>query len=143
MAIATATINVYPYPKGADNTQRRLTLSGTIAISTGGTYPPGGFPLSWGGLEGLKSIPIGAQTQAVAGAQTLPFPIDVNVKSVANPPSGYIYLWDNVLGNLHIFETVNGAGGSNASGPLLEIGGAISNAIVTDVIQFTAEFYRI
>jgi hypothetical protein len=66
----------------------------------------------------------------------------VNVKSVQNPPSGYVYLWDNVLGNLHIFETDNGAAGSNASGPLLEIGGAIDNHIVTDVIQFEAIFVR-
>lgn len=140
MAIATLTLTPYAYPKGYDNTQRTATVRGTFVIGTGGTYPPGGFPLNWGGLEGLKAIPAGAATQAVAGAQTLPFPIDVNVKSVANPPSGYTYIWDNVLGNLHIFETNNAV--SNNSGPLVELGGAIPNTIVTDTIQFEATFFR-
>ena len=138
MAVATLTTSIYPYPKGTDNTQRRLTVTGTFSISTGGTYPPGGFPLVWNQTE-LKVIPFGNQFQSSSGSI---FPIDVNVKSVQNPPSGYIYLWDNVLGNLHIYETDNGAAGSNASGPLLEIGGNLSNSIVTDIIQFTAEFFR-
>jgi hypothetical protein len=138
MAIATLTTTIYPYPKGVDNTQRLLSVRGTFSISTGGTYPPGGFPLVWNQTE-LKVIPLGNQYQSSTGS---PFPIDVNIKSVQNPPSGYIYLWDNVLGNVHIFETDNGAAGSNASGPLLEIGGAISNAIVTDIIQFEATFVR-
>ena len=141
MAIATATITVNSYTKGGiDNAQHLQYLRGTIAISTGGTYPPGGFPLNWGGIEGLKAIPLGSATQAVAGVQTLPFPVDVTVHSAANPPSGYIYAWDNVLGNLHIFESSNGA--SNNSGPLLEVGGAVDNHIVTDVILFEAVFVR-
>lgn len=139
MAIATITINPLAHPKGYDNTQHNEVVRGTFAISTGGTYPPGGFPLNWGALEGIKAIPPSLSTPSSTGSI---FPIDVDVKSVANPPSGYIYLWDNVLGNLHIFETVNGAAGSNASGPLEELGGAIPNTIVTDVIQFTAYFSR-
>jgi len=139
MAIATATITVFPYPKGVDNTQRMLYIRGTIAISTGGTYPPGGFPLNWSGLEQLKVIPLGAQTPSSTG---LLQPFQMQILSAANPPSGYIYITDGVLGNLHIFETDNGAAGSNASGPLLEIGGGISNSIVTDVIQFEAVFVR-
>lgn len=132
MALSTATITVYPYPKGHDNTQRRVRLTGTIAISTGGTVPPGGFSLSWSNIPQLSAIP-----QNSAG--TL-IPIDMQVKSVQNPPSGYIYLWDNVTGNLHIFEAANSSSGN--SGPLVEVGGAIDNRIVTDVIQFTAEFAR-
>jgi hypothetical protein len=64
----------------------------------------------------------------------------MTVKSGANPPSGYIYLWNSVTGNLHIFESSNAA--SNNSGPLLEVGGAIDNRIVTDVIMFEAWFTR-
>ncbi len=134
MAVATATVTPYAYPNGYDQTRSRSTVTGTISISTGGTYPPGGFTVNWAGFEGVKAIP--------PAGHTTPFPVDVNVKSVQNPPSGYIYLWDNVLGNIHIFETDNGAAGSNASGPLLEIGGGISNSIVTDIIQFTAEYIR-
>ena len=139
MAVATATISVYAYPSGHDNTQRRVRLTGKITISDGGTYPPGGFPLDWTNLPGLSAIPPGNSTPKSTGS---PFPIDVTVKSVQNPPSGFIYLWDNVLGNLHIFETDNGAGGSSASGPLLEIGGALPHTIITDIIQFMAEFAR-
>ena len=136
MALATATITVYPFPKGTDNTMRRRVITGSIAISTGGTYPPGGFPLTWN-FESIQAIPPGAQTPTSTGT---PFPIDMVIHSVANPPSGYIYLWDNVVGNLHIFESANQASGN--SGPLLEVGGAIDNHIVTDVIQFTAWFAR-
>ena len=135
MAIAAATIIAYPYPKGTDNTQRCTIIRGTIAISTGGTYPPGGFPINsqWGGLEAAKSIP-------GTGPGGLVAPFEVQIQSSANPPSGYVYIWDSVLGNLHIFESANGA--SNSSGPLLEIGGAINNAIVTDSIQFESWFVR-
>jgi hypothetical protein len=138
MAIATATISPFAYPKGYDNTQRNTIVRGTIAISTGGTYPPGGFPLNWGGIEGIKSVPPASLTPSSTGNI---FPIDMDVKSVANPPSGYVYLWDNVLGNLHIF-VVDHLSTSNSSGPLYELGGAIDNAIVTDTIEFTAVFTR-
>ncbi len=139
MAVATATINVDSYPSGYDNTQREQIVRGTISIATGGTYPPGGFPLSWANIEGLKTIPPGASTPSSTGTI---IPVDMEIHSVQNPPSGYIYLWDSVVGNLHIFETDNGAAGSNASGPLLEVGGAIDNKIVTDKIRFTAWFIR-
>lgn len=142
MAVATGTLTAYAHPKGYDNTQRNTTVRGTLSISTGGTYPPGGFPCTWN-FEGLKAIPPAGSGPSSTGVIT---PIDVNVKSIANPPTGYIYLWDNVsnsgAGSIHIFETDNGAAGSNASGPLLELGGAIPNTIVTDTIQFEAVFSR-
>ena len=137
MAVAKATINVYAYPKGVTNDQRMEILRGTIAISTGGTYPPGGFSLDWTGIESIKAIPASASTPSSTGS---PAPIDVDVKSAQNPPSGYVYIWDNVVGNLHIFESNNGV--SSNSGPLVEIGGAINNTIVADVIQFRAVFVR-
>ena len=148
MAVATATITVFPYPKGHDNTQRSQIVRGTIAISTG-TYPAGGFALSWntssttGGTT--QAIPIPASTPS---STSTPAPFDVDIKSAAyransggiGGPSGYIYLWDSVNGNLHVFESANGA--SNSSGPLLEIGGNIPGDVVNDSIQFTAWFYR-
>lgn len=145
MAVSTATISYFGYPRGNDNTQRNQIRRGTIAISTGGTYPPGGFPLDWSN-EGNKSIPLASTTPSSTGTIK---PIDVDVKSTGyvnsangTGPSGYIYIWDSVQGNLHIFQTVNGAGGSNASGPLQELGGNIPNTVVTDTIQFTAVFAR-
>jgi hypothetical protein len=148
MAVSTATITVFGYPKGFDNTQRNVVVRGTIAV-TFGTYPPGGYPLNWNNVtnvngELLESIPIGTTSPTSTGS---PFPIDVDVRSAANRPgtggtgpSGYIYLWDNILGNLHIFESANGS--SNNSGPLIEIGGNLDANIVNDTIQFRAYFTR-
>lgn len=139
MAVSTATINVYAYPKGVDNTQRTQILRGTFSVATGGTYPPGGFSLNWGALPEVKSIPLNTSNTAPASTGSI-MPIQVNVRSSANPPSGYIYAVDGVTGNLHIFEAANSA--SANSGPLLEVGGAIDNKIVTDTIQFEAIFVR-
>jgi hypothetical protein len=136
MAIATATITINGYPKGKDNTQRNEIVFGTIAISTGGTYPPGGFPLSWANLE-LQAIPAGSVNPSSTGNIA---PFDMTIKSASNPPSGDVYLWDNVVGNLHIFEAANSSSGN--SGPLQEVGGAIDNRIVTDSITFVAYFTR-
>lgn len=140
MAVSTLSVTYNGYPRGNDNTQRNQVRRGTFAITTGGTYPPGGFPIDWSN-EGNKSIPF-------SGSSTIK-PIDVDVKSTGYAttaggigPSGFIYIWDSVQGNLHIFQTVNGAGGSNASGPLIELGGNIPNAVVQDVISFTATFAR-
>jgi hypothetical protein len=137
MAVATATIVVNAYPSGIDNTARFEIVRGKITISTGGTYPPGGFPLNWSGIEGLKVIPAASLTPSSTGTI---LPVDMDINSAANPPSGYIYTWDNVNGNLHILESNNGVSGN--SGPLVELGGAIPNTIVTDVIQFRASFVR-
>ena len=116
MAIATCTINVYPYPKGVDNTQRMQYIRGTFSISTGGTYPPGGFPLSWSSLEQIKAIPLNPSNSAPATTGSIQ-PFQVQVASAANPPSGYIYQVDSVLGNLHILESL--ILHSRSSGPLL------------------------
>ena len=143
---ATATIVPFAYPNGYDNTQRCETVRGTITISATGFYPPGGFALSWANLEGLKTIPPAGSTASSTGSI---FPIDANIKSVGNVnstqgtgPSGFIYLWDNVLGNMHIFTVVTDAA-SNSSGPLIEIGGTVPPGVRSDTIQFEATFSRI
>jgi|SRR5882672_1497229 len=145
---STATITIFPYPRGFDNTQRNQIVRGTIAISAG-TYPLGGYPLTWSGLSNsngstIESIPIAASTPSSTGG---PKPFDMDVKSTAyvstnagSGPSGFIYVWDSVNGNLHIFESANGS--SSASGPLIEFGGPLPGTVVGDTIQFTAYFYR-
>ena len=132
MSAATATITVNTYPAGIDNTQRNEIVRGTIAISQG-TYPAGGFSLDWSGQERIK---------AIAPTSKGPAPIDVDVKSVASPPSGVPYAWDSVTGNLHIFQV--GPTGSTVSGPLVEFytGNNIPGYIYGDKIAFTAEFTR-
>jgi hypothetical protein len=141
---SVATITQYPFPSGADNTQRCRIIRGKITLSPG-FYPPGGFPLNWGLLDSAQAIPPGATTPSSTGSI---FPTDVNIKSVGNlnstqgtGPSGYIYLWDNVNGNMHIFLVVTDAS-SGSSGPLIEMGGAIPPAVFLDTIQFEAIFPR-
>jgi hypothetical protein len=145
---STATLTINPYPRGFDNTQRTQIVRGTIAITTG-LYPSGGYSVSWGSLTtgdgGVQAIPLGSSTPT---STSTPFPIDVDVKSVAyatSPqgfgPSGYIYVWDNVNGNIHIFQSTTGAASGN-SGPLVEFAGAVPNTIVNDVILFRATFIR-
>lgn len=148
MAVATATVTIFPYPKGFDNTQRNVIVRGTIAVSTG-SYPGGGLPLSWGSLtntsgQGIEAIPPNSSTPTSTGSI---FPIDVDVKSVSynttagGPgPSGFVYVWDSVNGNLHVFISNNGV--SAVSGPLVELGGNIPGAVQNDTIQFTAVFSR-
>jgi len=148
MANATATVTIFPYPKGVDNTQRTQIIRGTIAISAG-TYPLGGFPLAWNvsSTTGhvIEAIPIPGSTPSSTGG---PKPFDMDVKSTAytstnygTGPSGYVYVWDSVNGNLHIFVDY-GSAASTSSGPLVEMGGNVPGLVVNDTIQFTAYFYR-
>jgi hypothetical protein len=136
MADSTATITLYTYPKGFAEGFRSSTYRGTITLSQG-HYPVGGFSLNWA-IEQIKTIPFAASTPSSSGSI---MPINVDVKSVSNPPSGVVYQWDNVVGNLHIFVANNGV--SANSGPLIELGAAaLPQWIFSDTIQFTAEFYR-
>lgn len=137
MAVATASIIVSAYPAGISNDSRMEMVRGTIKVTTGGTYPPGGFPLSWANTEGVKAIPASSTTPSSTGSI---LPVNMDIKSGGNPPSGYSYVWNSVNGNMHIFESNNGVSGN--SGPLVEVGGAIANAIVADTILFRAEFVR-
>lgn len=149
MANSAATITIFPYPRGFDNTQRMQVVRGTIAISAG-TYPLGGFPLTWGSLSNangsvIESVPLPSATPTSTGSIK---PVDVDVKSTAytstnygSGPSGYIYIWDSVNGNLHIFLDY-GSAASTSSGPLVEMGGNVPGLVVNDTIQFTAYFAR-
>lgn len=139
MAASVATITVNTYPAGVDNTQRNEVVRGRISF-TAGTYPIGGFSLDWTGLEGIKSVPIGSSTPT---STTTPAPLDMDVKSVATPPSGVVYAVDisnNAVGKLHVYVANNGV--SSNSGPLIEIGGNLPGWILNDTIAFTAYFRR-
>lgn len=151
MANGTATLKAFKYPRGLDNTDRNFVLRGSITIGGvgGAIYPVGGFPLDWtkvtnlnAGLsasgQGYELIPstyIGVNKDSVLGNVTL-IPTEVDVWSSANPPSGYTYVVDASVGNLHILVPSNGASG--ASGPMVEFGGTLVSSILNDTIQFVA-----
>jgi hypothetical protein len=126
---SAATLVSNAYPNGADNTQRRQRVQGKVTISSG-TYPAGGFALSWG-IEGIKGLPgSGIPSGGV------PFnPVWVVFKSIAHPPSGYDYEYDGTSGNMRVFE-----GGGSA--PNAEISGSTPAGVTGDTIEFLAEFIR-
>lgn len=136
MALSTASITVNTYPKGVDNTQRNEVLRGTIKV-TPGTYPPGGYALNWSNIEALKAIPDPTRSGVL-------FPVDMDIRSQASPPSGFIYFWNSVTGNMHIFVAANST--SANSGPLVEGVGAststIPGVVLNDTIAFVAYFTR-
>lgn len=132
MAVATATATLFDFPKGVDNTQRSQVLRGTITVGFG-TYPPGGFPITWSALANSG----GGRVESLSA---LPFEVDVFSNS-ANPP-GFVYLVDS-RGNLRVFIAANSTSGT--SGPLIEGVGPNANvpgSLVTDTIQFAAWFER-
>ena len=141
MADTAATLSVLSYPMGADNTQRNDVIRGRISLSAGRYPGPTGIALDWSGLEAIKSIPLGGSTPSTTGG---PVPIDIDIKSVRNPPSGVVYQCDISstagVGNLHIYISNNGV--SSNSGPLIEIGGTLPGWVINDTIQFTAYFKR-
>lgn len=137
MANATAAISVNSYPTGSDNTARRIILTGKIVL-TQGAYPPGGFALNWNNLEAMKAIPLGSSTPTSTGTF---IPINMDVNSTSFPPSGIIWVWDSVNGNLHAMISADAS--SNSSGPLVEFGGAsLPGWMLNDIISFKAEFAR-
>lgn len=153
MANGTATIKAFKFPRGGDDTLRNFILRGTITLGGvgGAIYPVGGFPLTWTQVtnqnagnsasgQGYAEIPssyIGVNKDSVNGNTTL-LPTEVDVWSSSNPPSGYTYVVDASVGNLHILVPSNGASG--ASGPMVEFGGPLVSSILNDTLQFVAIF---
>lgn len=139
MADSVATITVNSYPAGVDNTQRNEVIRGRISLSAG-RRPDGGWTLDFSGLPAIFAVPAGGSTPSSTGS---PAPLDIDIKSVSNPPSGVVYLCDvsnGVVGKLHAYISNNGV--SSNSGPLVEAGGNLPGWIINDNIAFTAYFRR-
>lgn len=137
MALSTATATLYDFPKGVDNTQRTQTLRGTIALSFG-TYPPGGYSINWAALSNSG----GGRTEAIPLSGSTIIPVESDVQGTGNPPKGYQFIVDTVVGNLHVFVA---DGTSGASGPLVEGVGPNSNVpadLANEVISFSVKFVR-
>lgn len=137
MAAATATLTLYDFPKGVDNTQRYQILRGTISIGFG-TYPVGGFALNWSSLTNAG----GGRVEGIPNSGSTVIPVEVDVQDVSPTPSGYVFVVDN-LGTLHVFIAANAA--SSTSGPLIEGVGPNANVtgtLASATIQFTAYFVR-
>jgi hypothetical protein len=118
MATATVTLTVNAYPNGVDNTQRRQTLDGVLALNTGGLYATDGVPLTWTFLseEGGAFIP-DFETAV---------PVYTDIKTLEG--GLYAYWYDTVHKTLRI----------SLAGDELEDG----DAITADTIGFHAEFAR-
>ncbi len=137
MAAAVATLTLFDFPKGVDNTQRFQVLRGTINIGFG-TYPVGGFTLNWGAMTNSG----GGRVEGIPNSGSSVLPVEVDVQSMSTTPGGFVYVVDSA-GTLHVFIASNSTSGT--SGPLIEGVGATANvpaALVNDNINFTAYFVR-
>lgn len=145
MADSVCTITTYKGPRGSTVDQRTQTVRGTLAFSAG-HYPAGtgvagttGWALNWSNVEAVKALPTPPTTGPSSTGSPAPF--DCDIKSIASPPSGVVYLWDSVSGNVHMYVVANAS--SNSSGPLEEYGGTvIPQYIINDIVEFRAVFER-
>jgi hypothetical protein len=134
MAATTATLTVYNYPNGINNTQRRQTLYGTIAIGASPlTYATGGIQLSFLGVKDASG-----QVVQIDSASTLP--AILWLQGVGG--SGYTYTWNQPTNKLQIFTVDATATGTEY--PLIEFtnGAAIPAGVSGDTIVFEADFIR-
>jgi|SRR5581483_4426199 len=120
-----ASLALNAYPNGVDNTQRRLILHGTVALS--GTYAAGGIALNW------QAISQGNGGEyALDSAQATPE--IVYFQSVAG--SGYSYSWNKSTNKIQIYVL---AASPTANEPLQELGAV---TVPTDTVEFEAQFIR-
>jgi hypothetical protein len=134
---AVATFKQLAYPGGSDNTQKSQILRGTVTFTvqagsppTQDTYPAGGFSLtSVYGSETVKSLP----TSSTQG----PLPFAAHAESVALPPSGYVYQFDNTNWNLHIFQV-------SGNGVLVELSSAsaLPAGVISDTVLVMLYFAK-
>lgn len=128
MAVATATLTLYPYPKGVDNTQRRKIVQGTCAIQASpATYATGGLAITWSQIA----------PSASADGLTEPTATPLLAEFFSVGGTGFIYGYNKSTGKLQIFT------GAAAQSALTELSAAAVPAGVSgDTIEFYAEFIR-
>jgi hypothetical protein len=124
----TATYTINPYPNGIANNFTSQRIKGTVTISSG-TYPTGGYP-----------APGNANVVWAAGSQeqvkSLLPPNELWFQSIAHPPSGYEYCWDQTANTMRIFQSAGSAA------PMVEISGSVPAGVTGDTIQFVMEVPR-
>lgn len=129
MATATATMTLYPYPKGVDNTQRRKVLMGTCAVQASpAAYATGGLPITW------SQLAPSASADGLSEPTTTPLVADFY--SISG--SGFVYAYNKSTGKLQIFT------GAAAQSALTELtnASAIPAGVSGDTIEVYAEFIR-
>lgn len=130
MALTTVTLKVYAHPQGIDNTQRRVTISGTATIAASPlTYATGGIALSWTFVDAVTG-------QAVLLNTTQSAPIMAYFTSISG--SGYDYAYNKAANKLQIFTT--GTATQAAKAELAA--GAVPAAVSGDVVEVDATFAR-
>lgn len=126
-----ATLSVYPWPKGIDNSQHRIHVNGVCAVA--GTYAAGGFALSWTTM--VDSV----TGQAVILNTTSTAPFIAWFQSAAG--TGYVYQYNVSTNKLQIF--VVEAVALSTQYALTELAnGTVPAGVSGDTIQFEAEFVR-
>lgn len=140
MATATATLSIYPYPQGIDNSQRVIYVTGTVAIQASpATYATGGLTLNWTGLlQTVTNLPIVAQ-----GTDLAPFLVWFQGVGLAGSTvGGYTYVWNKASDTFQIGAAVTVTAGTGPTFEEMTNGTAIPAAVSNDTIQFEATFVR-
>lgn len=125
MANATITVNPNNFSDKRDLTFNHVHIYGTITINYG-TYPAGGIPISFSGIDDLN-----------------PFTISwCEFQSVGSPPGLFDYMWDKQSSTVRILTSPVSA--NTGTSPFAEYatGLPIAGPILTDLIQFHAIFRR-
>jgi len=126
-----ATLKVYPWPMGIDDTQHRIRVNGVCAIA--GTYAAGGFALTWTNMvNSLTGEAILLNTSATA-------PFIAWFQSAGG--SGYVYQYNVSTNKIQVF--VVEAVALSTQYALTELAaGTVPAGVSGDTVQFEAEFVR-
>ena len=126
-----ATLTVYPWPQGIDNSQHRIRVNGQVAIA--GTYAAGGFALVW------TSLTESTTGQAVLLNTTKTAPFIAYFQSASG--SGFVYQYNVATNKIQIF-TVESTALSTQSALTELAAGTVPAGVSGDTIQYEAEFVR-
>jgi hypothetical protein len=125
MAATVLTLNPSNFPDKRDMTFNHVHIYGAISFSPG-TYPAGGVPISWAGIDDINAFTISW----------------AEFQSVGSPPGLYDYMWDKQSSTVRILTSPISS--NTGTSPFSEFiaGVAMPGPILSDLIQFHAIFRR-
>ena len=125
MANTAITVTQNNFPDKRDLTFNHVHVYGTISFSVG-TYPAGGVPISWAGIDDLNAF-------SISWAE---------FQSVGSPPGVYEYVWDKQSSTVRILTSPTSSNTGTSPFSEYATGLPIAGPILTDLIQFHGIFRR-
>lgn len=124
MAAASIALTLKPYPKGVDNTQRRVIYYGTAALTAGdGTAPNTGIPLDWSKVK----QPSGTGYVTILSGPKSTKPEEAKFQGQGTEATAeQLYTYDYTNNSVLVWRA----------------GAQVTTGIVADTLTFKAEFIR-